>query len=261
MRPPGDEPQYSRSAQGHDPGRIAGLGGVVTETLNIPVLIAAALGSIYQIGYCYGYRLDTEIDRQLVLTILELSTADEPDRRQALFQNLNSLARAKADGASAAHSVSLGGVEEDLIEDLAFGAVPFLGDLTSILMDYNFIRRADVSARRVFQERWLIDHQKVEEIYPAPRCQRRSSLEGGIDLAAQLVYLGSYGIAFGLAFPLILMVREAAEFDNPLVRGARQGAKDATRDADRLLFRTRSSMGNSSTNSEPTLELSVSTGG
>ena len=240
-------------------GAIAGLGGVVTETLNIPVLLAAALRSIYRIGYCYGYRLDTENNRLFVLTILELSTADEPDRRRFLFQHLKSLTQAKTGGEPAAKSVTLDGVEEDLIEDLAFGAVPIVGDVTSILMDYDFIRRVDITASRVFQERWLIDHQKVEEIYPAPWSQRRSSLEGGIDLAAQLVYLGSFGIAFGLAFPLVLIVRGAAEFDNPLVRGARHGAKDAACDADRFLSRIRSSMAGSSTSSEPTLELSVPT--
>src|SRR5271157_5774259 len=72
-------------------GAIAGLGGAVTETLNIPVLLTAALRSIYRIGYCYGYPLDTEIDRFFVLAILELSTADEPARRQALFQQLKNL--------------------------------------------------------------------------------------------------------------------------------------------------------------------------
>ncbi len=134
-------------------GAIAGLGGVVTETLNIPVLLAAALRSIYRIGYCYGYRLDTENNRLFVLTILELSTADEPDRRRFLFQHLKSLTQAKTGGEPAAKSVTLDGVEEDLIEDLAFGAVPIVGDVTSILMDYDFIRRVDITASRVFQER------------------------------------------------------------------------------------------------------------
>ena len=64
-------------------GAVAGIGGVVTETLNVPVLLAATLRSIVRIGHCYGYPLDSEIDRVFVLGILELSTADDPARRQA----------------------------------------------------------------------------------------------------------------------------------------------------------------------------------
>ena len=58
--------------------------------------------------------------------------------------------------------MDLDGVRTAMLEDLAFGAVPILGDLTSILMDYDFVRRVDITARRVFQERWLKDHGKVE---------------------------------------------------------------------------------------------------
>src|SRR5271166_2005194 len=143
-------------------GAIAGLGGVVTEALNIPVLLTAALRSIYRIGYGYGYPLDTEIDRFFVLAILELSTADEPTRRQALFQQLENVGTFASSDQAPAKPVSLESVEEDLLEDLAFGAVPIVGDLTSILMDYDFIRRVDITARRVLQERWLKDHGKLD---------------------------------------------------------------------------------------------------
>ncbi len=240
-------------------GAFAGLGGVVTETLNIPVLLTAALRSIYRIGYCYALPLDTEIDRFCVLAILELSTADEPARRQALFQQLKNLGIPAANGQAPAKPVSLDGLEEDLLQDLAFGAVPIVGDLTWILMDYDFIRRVDIPARRVFQERWLKDHGKLDLIHPAPESQRRSSLEGGIDLAAQLVYLGCFGLGFGVAFPLTLVARGALKFDNLLVRGVKQGAGDASRDADRFLTRIRSALAAADSSAqEPPPEVSVS---
>jgi hypothetical protein len=79
-------------------GAVAGIGGVVTETLNVPLLLTATLRSIIRIGHSYGYTLDSEIDRLFVLGILELSTADEPERRQELFQQLEQLVPAGTNG-------------------------------------------------------------------------------------------------------------------------------------------------------------------
>jgi EcsC protein family len=218
-------------------GAVAGIGGVVTETLNVPLLLAATLRSIVRIGHSYGYTLDSEIDRLFVLGILELSTADEPERRQELFQQLEQLGSAPAgtNGRPKKKRVDLDGVRTAMLEDLAFGAVPILGDLTSILMDYDFVRRVDITARRVFQERWLKDHGKLEKIYPAPVRRRRSSVDGVVDLLAQLTYVGSYGVAFGVTLPLAFVARKAAAFDGAMVRGFKQGAADAAGDADRFV--------------------------
>ena len=41
--------------------------------------------------------------------------------------------------------------------------------------------------------------------------------------------------AFGVTIPLALTARGIAFFDNPVARGAREGAEHATRDADRVL--------------------------
>jgi hypothetical protein len=220
-------------------GAVAGIGGVVTETLNVPVLLTATLRSIFRIGHCYGYPLDTEVDRLFVLGILELSTADQPKRRQELFRQLQQLDRPAAGDSRPEKRMSLNGVEAALIEDIAFGAVPILGDFTSIMMDYDFVRRVDITACRVFQERWLREKGKVDEIFPAPESRRRSSLEGGVDLFAQLLYVGSYGVAFGLTLPLAIVAQGAASFDNAMARGFKEGAADAARDAERFLSRAR----------------------
>ncbi len=223
-------------------GIVAGLGGIVTETMNMPVLVTAALRCVYRIGHCYGYPLDRENDRQYVLGILELSTVDVPARRQEIFRMLRELepgARAKGRGKQ---PPALEGVRADLLEDLAFGAVPILGDVTSVIMDYDFIHRVDITARRVFQERWLRDRGKVDEIHPAAESRRRSSIQGAVDLTAQFAYLGSYGIAFGLTFPLAVVARGAAVFENPATTGLKQGAADAAQDSERFLTRIRAQL-------------------
>jgi hypothetical protein len=220
-------------------GAVAGLGGIVTETLNVPILLAATLRSISRIGHCYGFPLDSELDRLFVVGILELSTADDPARRQAVCQQLRHLGTSRAGLPSDREAVHLDGLEETLLEDLAIGAVPLVGDLTWILMDYDFVRRVDNTARRVFQERWLRDRGKVTEIFPAHVSRRRSSLRGAADLAAQLCYAGGYGVAFGVTIPLALAARGLSSFENPLARGARHGASHASQDADRFLARLR----------------------
>jgi hypothetical protein len=218
-------------------GAVAGLGGVITETVNVPVLLAATLRSIARIGHCYGYPLDTEIDRVFVLGILELSTADDPARRLELFRQLRDLTAGTPKAGTNGKPLSLDGVSSAMFEDLAFGAVPILGDVTSILMDYDFVRRVDITARRVFQERWLVDRGKLDEVFPSPESRRRSSLEGGADLLAQIAYVGAYGAAFGITLPLAVIARGAQSYDNSLVRGCKQGARHAAEDAGQFLDR------------------------
>ena len=133
-------------------GAIAGLGGIVTATLNVPILLAATQRSIFRIGRCYGFALDSETDRLLVLGILELSTADDPARRQAVYREIQNMAPGAAISSSNGKAVNLDGLEEILLQDLAIGAVPLLGDITWIPMNYDIVRRVDITARRVFQE-------------------------------------------------------------------------------------------------------------
>ena len=148
-------------------------------------------------------------------------------------------------------------MEEDLIEDLAFGAVPILGDLTSILMDYDFIRRVDIRPA-AFPGALAQGSGKLEEIHPAAVSQRRSSFEGGIDVASQLVYLGSFGIAFGVAFPVILIARGW-----PALITRRFGASSKAPGMPPAtpidsVFRLRSTMDAGSATASPSAELSVS---
>jgi len=218
-------------------GAIAGIGGLVTATLNVPVLLAATQRSIIRVGHCYGFPLDSESDRLFVLGILELSAADDPVRRQEISRQLRDRETNWTTAPPDGKAVHLDGLEEILLQDLAIGAVPLLGDITWIPMNYDIVHRVVITARRVFQERWLRDRRKVTEIVPASKSGRRSSLEGGIGLAAHLCYAGSYGRAYRVTIPLALAARAVSSFENPVARGARQGTALALRDADGFLAR------------------------
>jgi EcsC protein family len=213
-------------------GAAAGVGTVVTEALNMPLLLAAAERAIRRIGHCYGYRLDTDEDRRLVLEILELSTVPDPVVRR---QYQGRLERQLADrSAGAAFPIGLNGVKEDLVDDLILEAVPVLGDLVSIALDYAFMRRVDVTARRVFQESWLRDRGKVSKIFPASAGPRSSTILVARELLAETVYLGGYSLGFALTAPAALAGRLASYLPGPIVHGAVEGAHDAVEAVDQI---------------------------
>lgn len=213
-------------------GFVAGVGGIATELLNIPVLIAAAERAIHRIGHCYGYRLEADRERLFVLGILELSTEDDPSRSQNLRARLNAIPTADAQAAPDANG--LNGLCEQMVEDLAVEAVPFLGDAVSVVLDYAFMRRVDVTARRVFQERRLREQGKVSVIAPSALAGTAHTGRAARELLEQAVYLGGFGVAFALTLPFAAAGRLGARLPSPVVQGATDGARDAAASADQL---------------------------
>jgi hypothetical protein len=211
-------------------GLAAGVGGIATEVLNIPVLLAAAERAIRRIGHCYGYRLDTEADRQYVLALLELATDDDLSRRPQHLERLRRLERVATRAGEP--GFRLNGVRKEVVEELALEAVPLLGDVVSVALDYAFMRRADLAARRVFQERWLRDLAKVEEIPPAPAGDRVQAMQTARELLTETFYLGGYGVGFVLTVPAAAAGLLASRLPGPVVRGATDGARDAAASAD-----------------------------
>ena len=70
-----------------------------------------------------------------------------------------------------------------------------------------------------------------------PVSRRRSSVDGVADLLAQLTYVGSTASPLASRCRWPFVAKKAAAFDNPLVRGFKQGAADAAGDADRCRVR------------------------
>jgi len=211
-------------------GAAAGPGGFVTEPGSIALLLAAAERAIRRIGHCYGYRLDTEAERRFVLGVLELSAVDDPAERCRLGARLTApAALGPKPGAP-----GLNGVKKGLLDDLVQGAVPLLpGDATSVALDYAFVRRVDVTARRVFQERWLRDRGKVAEVPAAPSPGRRAFRRHAAgDLVCEAVHLGGFGVGFAVGVPVAVAGALASRrLPAPVVRGAAEGARDAAASA------------------------------
>jgi hypothetical protein len=211
---------------------IPGIGGVAAAVVDVPVLFEASLRAIRRIGHCYGFPLDTVADRAFVLEVLELANENSPEKRIAECRAMRRMVDPKAGAGSSPQEVEVSGIQRSLVDDLPLEAVPVLGDLTSIALDYAFVCRVDVTARRVFQERWLQTHGKVDEIAPSTESRRRSSMQGVVGVAAEVTYTGAYGVAFGVTFPVALAGSLAASVvPGSVADGLRDGAAAASRDA------------------------------
>jgi hypothetical protein len=208
----------------------AGVAGLVGAALYIPVLLGAAIRAIRRIGHCYGYPLSTERDRHYVMGVLELATAEEPELRQDIRARLYFLMH---DPKTA--PLELHGVRRALAEDLAIEALPVLGEVAAVMLDYAFMRRVDIAARRVFQERWLRRRGKVLVVPPAEAGLQSPSVSVAREASQEVLYLGSFGLGFVATLPLasaaLVLKRSLPE---PVTRGAIDGARDAVASVGRL---------------------------
>ena len=219
-------------------GVVAGLGGTATELLNLPILIGAALRTITMVGHSYGYALEGEFSHNYVLLILDLSTIDEPPRRQKFMKLLRHMEH-QHEGHS--HELALPvneitesmteDVEVSLIEQLTMEAIPVAGDLISMMLDYDFMHHVDLTARQVFRERRLREEGKIREIKPAANSLRRSALGEAWEASGQIAYMFGYGLSYLTSFPVQYALNRLGRGENLCVRGARKGKLDAINDA------------------------------
>ncbi len=208
----------------------AGAAGMLGAAVSGPILLAAAIRAIRRIGNCYGYPLATERERYYVLGVLELATADDAETRQNIRARLYFLMH---DPKTA--PLELQGLRCELAEDLVLEAVPFLGEIATVVLDYAFMRRVDTAARRVFQERWLRRRGKVLVIPPAQDVPPSRSFPVVFEATREVLYLGSFGLGYLATLPVAaagaMLKRSLPE---PVIRGATDGARDAEIAVDRL---------------------------
>ncbi len=218
---------------------LPGVGGLAGAVIDTPILLDASLRSIRRIGHCYGYPLETKCDRLFVLGILDVAQADVPSERT---RELAQIARlASANYSSEDSAICLDHLHHSIVDDLPLEAVPFIGDVCSIVLDFAFLHQVNNAARRAFQERWLFDHGKVTRIRPAAISHRRSSILGFVRISREMSYMGGYSLGFGATFSFELAARGAAALPaNSVVDGLRDGTAAGVRDASQIRDRRRS---------------------
>jgi hypothetical protein len=227
---------------------LGGVGGLATELASIPVELMMMLRTVYRVARCYGYDLDAEMHKTVVLAVIGVSMVKDPDQRRIWCGKIwEMIHRVESDGDLTEEEKLLNeefrdevieevmqGVAIELLENKVEESVPLLGEVLGVVLDNAFIYRIEKAARCVFQELWLRENGRVEAIEP---------MFNHFDVGArvgeglyQAVYGAAYGIGFGIAVPTILVSRVgAAVLPEIVVDGLRAGGADAEERVERVL--------------------------
>lgn len=147
-------------------GAATGTGGPLAAAAGLPVLLAGALRVIYRVSQAYGYTLTHPGDKELMLHILALSTAATPGERALAMVNYQR--QVQASFLHQAVEESAQKVLQRAVLGVELGAlVPGFSIAFSAYLNREFVHRAGLAAKRVFQEHWLLDRGKVAWIEPA----------------------------------------------------------------------------------------------
>ena len=214
------------------------MGGLATELLELPAEIMLALRTVHDVAACYGYQLDCNSDETLVLAIIGLSLVDDPAERLKARRLIRELEEGKGTDPGQGDPLRRRGNEDrgrggrrcraevigsTLVEEKVEEGIPLLGAALGVILDNAFIHGVDEAAQFTFQERWLRDHGKIDEIAPAEASTLTSASIGqGLSQAA---YSTSYAVSFGVVFPVALITTAgAAVLPTAALEGFRVGA-------------------------------------
>jgi hypothetical protein len=218
---------------------IAGEGGLATELLDIPIEVMNALRSIRRIAACYGYPLDRTHSQTLVLLILGLSVIEDADERREAERRIWMI----VDGINPdeGHADAIREIEDEMIEEIGATvlenkleeSIPIVGALVGVILDNVFIHNVEITAKRIFQERWLRDKGKVESVAPVESSAfSRESIRHRVRFTC---YVTGYTVGFSLAFPAILAAKVGrATLPDPILDAIKDGAAAASRDVERF---------------------------
>ena len=167
------------SAEGGLTGTV-GLPGIVAD---IPALMTICFRTIHKIGLCYGYELEDQADTQTVYAILSAANAMSMEEKVASlyvlgqFQKLlikhswTYMAKIAAQKQMSKEGVIIGiktllrQIGINLTKRKALQAIPLLGGAIGATVNGYYVKDIAWSARRVFQERKLVEQGKIREIY------------------------------------------------------------------------------------------------
>lgn len=164
-------------------GGVTGTAGILGLAADIPAVITLALHTIHKVGLCYGYECRSEMDKNFALAILSASGANSVSEKIGAMTALSSIKvtiakqtwKKVVSGTTSARQLSKEGgmiaaktlakqLSVNITKRKALQAIPVFGAGIGASVNGWYIKDVGWAARRVFQERWLIDNQKIREI-------------------------------------------------------------------------------------------------
>jgi hypothetical protein len=161
-------------------GGGTGYVGLPGMAIDIPVLITFALRTIHKIGVCYGYEAQSEADEKFVLGILAASGANSIEEKVAALTALRQIEvilakltwkkitekAAEQQISKEAAVLTIKGLAKQLGINItkrkALASIPIIGAVVGASVNGWYIKEVGWAARRMFQERWLIENGKFD---------------------------------------------------------------------------------------------------
>jgi hypothetical protein len=204
-------------------GALTGAGGIVTALLDAPLLFTLCLSTIIKTGRCYGYLLDKPTDQAWVLGALGVALSSTKEKRITRMARLREIEHLLLEETQ--ESIIIEESASLLTQIEIFEDIPVFGAATGALLNLSVAHRTDVTARHLFQERWLCDNGKIREIEPAAFSGFGSHRSGWSGALARAGTGTVYGLSYGVAFPICLMITMFARITEPLTSRIWNGAR------------------------------------
>ena len=176
-------------------------GGAVTTLIDLPLLFLLSLRTIIRIGRCYGFPLDQERDRKFVLGVLIAAASG------SLAVRLDRLGQLRD-----VEEWFLYETQEEIITSEAasllfqleiFEEVPAVGAISGALLNLAFIKRVELTSRRVFEA--LAERSgKVDVIEPL-ETHARALAHGWAGALLRVAHAGGYSVGYATAMPFWML--------------------------------------------------------
>jgi hypothetical protein len=142
---------------------------------DIPAVVVLSLMTIRHVGLCYGFDTVTEEDQRFALGVLSAASSNSMAQKRSSLLFLRSMEvilaketwksiSRKAAEEGLKQYVILAGVKQlakqlgvNLTKRKALQVVPVIGAGIGAAVNASYIRDVGYAARRMYQERWLID--------------------------------------------------------------------------------------------------------
>lgn len=163
-------------------GAATGFFGIFGAPVDVPALITICLRTIEKIGVCYGFECKTKQDEDFIMGILAASGANSVEEKLAALAGIRTVqavlmkqtwkkmaeTAAKNQFSREGAIISIRALAKQLSINItkrkALAAIPWFGSAIGGSMNAWYLRDVGWAARRMFQERWLMESGKIIDV-------------------------------------------------------------------------------------------------